>query len=124
MVLFSTLFAALAAWTRQYADMFGQLKWINFEDLEQRKKLIAILAWLLPFTWALLFVYIKLPVIMVISGGIVGSALLLLVVFAALHFRYVRGIRAFKPGPAYDLWLWVSAVSIGVIAILGFFKLF
>ena len=123
MVLFSTLFAALAAWTRQYADMFGQLGWIEFSNLGQRTKVIAFMAWILPITWALLFVYIKLPVIMVISGGIVGSVLLLLVVFATLHFRYRRAIEAFKPNLFYDLWLWVSAISITLIAVMGFAKL-
>ena len=29
-VLFSTLFAALAAWTRQWSDIFGQIGLINF----------------------------------------------------------------------------------------------
>ena len=87
MVLFSTLFAALAAWVRQYSDVFGQLGWMDFFDVKQRLQSIAILAWLLPLLWASLFVFIKLPVMMVISGGIVGSILLLLVVFATLQFQ-------------------------------------
>ena len=90
MVLFSTLFAALAAWARQYSDVFGQLGWISFFDMKVRLSSIAVFAWVMPLLWASLFVFIKLPVMMVISGGIVGSILLLLVVFATLQFRYKR----------------------------------
>src|SRR5690606_24269462 len=79
--LFSTLFAALAAWTRQISDIFGELGWIDFRNLKIRKKTIAIAAWVFPLLWALLFVFIRLPVLMVITGGIVGSILLFLVVF-------------------------------------------
>ena len=74
--------------------------------------------------WALLFVFIKLPVLMVLTGGIVGSFLLFLVVYAVIHFRYLRGQPLFKPGFIYDLTLWVSILSILGVGILGIFKLF
>ena len=123
-VLFSTLFAALAAWTRQYADIFGQIGWINFFDLKERQKTIAILAWFFPLAWATLFVFIQLPVIMVLSGGVVGSLILLIVVFAVFQFRYKRLNLAFKPGLAYDFALWVSALGILWISIYGLVQLF
>lgn len=44
-VLFSTLFASLAAWTRVFSDIFGQMGWINFHDVTKRKRVITILAW-------------------------------------------------------------------------------
>ena len=123
MVLFSTLFAALAAWARQYSDVFGQLGWVDFFQMDRRLRSIAILAWVMPLLWASLFVFIKLPVMMVISGGIVGSILLLLVVFATLQFRYKRTPAEFKPGIAYDLILWVSILTICWVAIYGLFQL-
>ena len=122
--LFSTLFAALAAWTRQLSDIFGQLGWINFKDFAIRKRTIAILAWVIPMLWAALFIYIKLPVLMVITGGIVGSFLLFLVVYAVLHFRYKRLYPLFKPGIFYDLVLWISILSIIAVGALGILKLF
>jgi len=123
-VLFSTLFSALAAWTRQYSDMFGQIGWINFFDFEQRRKTIAILAWVFPFLWGVLFIYIQLPVIMIISGGLVGSVILFMVVFMAFHFRYKRLIPALNPGLLYDVLLWISAVSIICLGVYGIWKLF
>jgi Mn2+/Fe2+ NRAMP family transporter len=122
-VLFSTLFSSLAAWTREYSDIFGQIGWIDFYDEAQRRKLISILAWVFPFAWALLFVFIKLPVIMVLSGGIVGSLILLLVVFAVFHFRYVRLHPSFKPSRMYDLSLWLSALGILWISGYGLYQL-
>lgn len=123
-VLYSTLFAALAAWTRQFSDIFGQLGWMNFFDLKQRKKSISIIAWVVPFIWAILFIYIKLPSLMVISGGIVGSFILLLVVFAVVHFRYVQQPEAFKPSKIYDIILIMSILSILFIGIYSLVQIF
>ncbi len=122
-VLFSTLFAALAAWTRMISDILGQFGWIDFFDFQQRRKTIALLAWIIPILWALLFVFIKMPVIMVLSGGIVGSFILLLVVFASLHFRYRRLSSSFIPTVGYDIALWISVLAIGLIGVYGIAKL-
>lgn len=122
--LFSTLFAALAAWTRQISDIFGTVGWIDFKNYVVRKRTVAILAWVIPLLWASLFIFIKLPVIMVISGGIVGSFLLFLVVYAVVHFRYVRLNAAFKPSFGYDMVLWISILSIGLVGLLGILKYF
>lgn len=122
--LFSTLFAALAAWTRQISDIFGQIGWINFKDFTVRKRTVAILAWVIPLLWATLFIFIKMPVFMVITGGIVGSFLLFLVVYAVIHFRYVRLNPLFKPRFLYDLVLWISILSIVAVGALGILKLF
>ena len=84
-VLYSSLFASLAAWTRIYSDIFGQVGWINFYDDKQRGRVIAVLAWIFPIIWASLYLFIELPVMMILSGGLVGSILLFLIVFAAIN---------------------------------------
>lgn len=123
-VLFSTLFAALAAWTRQWTDIFGQIGIIQFYDQEARRKTIAILAWVIPFLWGMLFLFIQLPVMMVISGGIAGSMLLFLVVLASIHFRYRRLHPDFVPRQFYDILLWISILAIAGVGIYGLVKLF
>lgn len=123
-VLFSTLFSALASWTRIFADTFGQLGLYNFYDTSKRKNVIALLAWVFPVLWALLFVFVQLPVAMVIIGGFFTSVLLLVVVFAAIHFRYVRLKDSLKPSLTYDIALWVSIAAIllaGLYSILKFY---
>ncbi|MBA4056456.1 MAG: hypothetical protein C0490_17200 [Marivirga sp.] len=122
-VLFSSLFASLAAWTRMYSDIFGQLGWIDFFNINHRKKVIAILAWTFPTLWALTFLFINLPVAMILSGGVVGSLLLFIIVFAALHFRFKR-TQPFRSGMFYDVALWVSIVSIFAVGVYGVASLF
>ena len=116
MVLFSTLFAALAQWTRQYSDIFGQIGWINFFDQKERLRSIKILSWVLPMSWALIFLFIKLPVAMIIAGGLITSLILLLVIWAVLNFRYQRLVRSFHPRPIYDVLLWISILTTLFIA--------
>mgnify|MGYP006284257281 CR=1 FL=1 len=123
-VLFSTLFAALAAWTRQYSDIFGQLGWIDFFDPRQRRRSIAVLGWVFPLLWASLFVFIQLPVAMVLAGGVVTSIILFLVLYAVLYFRYWDLDPAFRPTLLYDLALWISVAFIVFVGAYGVYRLF
>lgn len=122
-VLFSSVFATLAYWSRLFSDIFGQLGWIDFTDVKSRRKTISILAWVFPAVWALTYLLIKLPVIMILSGGIVGSLLLLLVVFAALCFRYAKNRHVLRSSLAHDVLLWCSVISILLVAVYGLIKL-
>ena len=123
-VLFSSVFASLAAWTRMYSDIFGQLGWIDFADLKKRTLIIAVLAWVFPAMWALTYMFMELPVLMILFGGTVGSIMLFLIVFAALHIRYVRPSRIQSGGPFYDVAFWISTVSIVMVGIYGVWGLF
>jgi len=121
-VLFSTLFSALAAWTRQYSDLFAQIGWIDFIDISQRQRSIKILSWVLPLGWLALFLFVKLPVMMVIFGGIITSVILLLVIYVGIHFRYKKTPEAFLPSKRYDTILWISIIVILAIAVYGIIK--
>jgi manganese transport protein len=117
-VLYSSLFATLAAWTRIYPDLFGQLGWIDFFNLERRRKTISILACTFPVLWALVYLYIDLPVLMVLFGGLVGSFMLFIVVAGALHFKYGRP-QLIGPGRLYDVAFWISVISICAVGVYG-----
>ena len=121
-VLFSTLFGALAMWTRLFPDAFGQIGWINFRDPTQRKRTIAILAWTFPILWTILFLVMKTPAMMVIIGGVITSVILLIVVLAALHFRYRRLPAFLKPSRVYDLIFWLSVIAIAAVGIYSLYK--
>ena len=116
-VLFSTLFGALAIWTRLFSDAFAQIGWLNFKDVRQRYRSIAILAWSIPLVWATLFLLVKLPALMVVIGGVAGTGILLIVVFAVIHFRYRRLPNSLAPSRIYDVALWTSIVSILMVAL-------
>jgi Mn2+/Fe2+ NRAMP family transporter len=122
-VLFSSVYASLAYWTRIYTDLFGQLGWMDFSDLARRKKMVSMLSLVFPFLWASLYCYIELPVLMVLSGGIVGSVMLLLVVYAGWHFKYKRA-PAIPAGKFYTFIFWISVASIVWVAIYGLVQVF
>jgi manganese transport protein len=121
-VLYSTMFTATASWTRIFSDAFGQIGLINFNNQQERRKTMALLAWIFPITWCILFIFIQLPILMILIGGFVTSILLLLVVYAAIHFRYKRLPASLKPTLIYDVVFWLSACSIVMVGIYGIIK--
>lgn len=122
-VLFSSVFASLAAWTRIFPDIFGQLGWINFFDVGKRKKLMSWFAWIIPLVWAAMYLFIKLPVPMIITGGIIGSVLLFVVVFAAVNFYKTR-VQIMPSGILYSIAFVISVLSIISIGVYGLIQLF
>ena len=121
-VLFSTLFSALAAWSRLFSDAFSSVGWIDYHNPFSRGRMIAILSFFFPTLWAVLFFVFKDPVWMVLAGGAITAAILLLVVVGAVHFRYRRLPAALKPSIIYDLGFWISVISIISLAILAVWK--
>jgi len=113
----------LAAWTRIFPDIFGQLGWINFFDLTRRKKLMSWFAWIIPLVWAAMYLFIKLPVPMIIAGGIIGSVLLFVVVFAAVNFYKAR-VQIMPSGILYSIAFVISVLSIIGIGLYGLIQLF
>jgi hypothetical protein len=123
-VLFSTLFSALAARTRIFSDLFGVLGWIDFYNLKQRKNTIAITSVVFPVLWLMALLLIQLPVVMITIGGIVTFFMLLIIVYAGLHFRYKEKQFGLESSKFYDIALIVSCVSIFMVGLYGAVKLF
>jgi hypothetical protein len=71
-----------------------------------------------------LFLFIQLPVLMILLGGFMTSVLLLLVVYAAFHFRYRRLPLSLKPSLFYDIAFWLSGLAILMVGVYGVYKLF
>ena len=84
----------------------------QFEDESARRRSIAILAWVIPFLWGTLFLFMGKPALMVFLGGVATVVILLIVVFAALYFRYRRLDQRLLPTRRYDMALWISSISI------------
>ena len=122
-VLFSSVFASLASWTRVFPDIFGQMGWMNFFDKQKRKKVVSWLAWIIPMIWAIAYLFINLPVLMIISGGIVGSVLLFVIVYAAIQFRNKR-VQFFPSGILYNTAFAISILSIIIVGVYGLVQLF
>ncbi len=123
-VLFSTLFGALALWTRLFTDAFGQIGWLDFRDIGQRHRAIALLAWIIPLLWTVVFLLVRLPTLMVLIGGMAGTGILLIVVFATVHFRYRQLPARLQPSRQYDAVLWLSIFAIILVAVYGGYQAF
>lgn len=111
-VLFSTLLAALAAWSRLFSDAFGRFGWIDFEKEADRKKSIAFLSVAFPIIWTLLFFAFEKPGFMVIIGGSLTTLILFIVVYAALIMRYRWLAPELRPSKTFDIILWISSIAI------------
>jgi Mn2+/Fe2+ NRAMP family transporter len=122
-VLYSSVFASLAAWTRLFSDISGRMGWIDFSDSRQRKKAIGLFAWIFPSLWAIMYFSINLPVLMILSGGIVGSFLLFIVVYAAIQFRKNR-MHYLPSGMFYNTAFILSVLSIIGVGVYGLVQLF
>jgi Mn2+/Fe2+ NRAMP family transporter len=116
-VLFSTAFSALGAWTRQFTDAFGQIGIINFGRIKERRLWIGILAWVIPVIWGLVYLSVKNPVWMVFVGGFVTSIILLVVLFAAIVFKIRRKGSVITTGRSYEAAFWLSAAMILFVGI-------
>lgn len=123
-VLFSTLLAALAAWTRLFSDAFGQIGILTFRDLKQRRQWIGILAWVIPSIWGAAYLIIKAiwgssPAAMVLIGGAATTAILLIVVFAAATMRLRWLPTVLRPSRIYDVILVLSMIGIVFVGVWG-----
>jgi Mn2+/Fe2+ NRAMP family transporter len=117
--LYSTLFTATASWARVYGDAFGQLGWLKYDTVEERRRSIAIFSWVFPFAWCAFFLFFQSPVMMVILGGIATSVLLLMIVWVAWVYRYRELPKALVPSRLYDVFFWVSIASILLVSGYG-----
>ena len=101
----------------------------SYEDLncnsrtDTQKKVIGILSWAFPIIWCLLFVFIQLPVLMVLLGGMATSILLLIVIYGAIVFRYQKLPQSLAPSLGYDIYFWLSILSILAVSIYGIWQL-
>jgi len=123
-VLFSTLFAALAIRTRVFSDLFGVVGWIDFSNMRTRLRTIRYLAIFFPITWTIAFLLIKLPVLMVTIGGIATFVMLFIVVIAGIWFRFGPSEKLVPPGRTYRIFLIISCAAIFMVGIYGIIKLF
>ncbi len=122
-VLYSSVFATLAAMTRIFSDGMAVLGLYDFTDFVHRKRIVSFLAFVFPTLWIIMYFTINLPVLMILSGGVVGSIMLILVAYAAYYFKYKRRLEI-KASTSFTILFWLSLISIVLVAIYGMISLF
>ncbi|MDF2157921.1 Nramp family divalent metal transporter [Algoriphagus sp. CAU 1675] len=120
--LYSSVFATLAYWTRLFPDALSQIGWIAEEN--EKKKAVKIMSFLFPLFWVIAFLFIKQPGFMVLFGGVIGSVLLLLVVYGALKFYFKNRKLNLAQNGLYGIIFWLSVLSIVSVSFYGVYKLF
>ena len=116
LVLFSTAFSNLAGHSRLWVDFFGIARFSDSSDDATRKRLLSILAWVLPGFWCLSYIVVQKPIALVIVLGTTNAVFLLVVAYQSLVFRYQNTDPLLKPSRGFDAFLWVSVLTIGFMA--------
>ena len=115
-VLFSTFFVANAQKARLLADAIALMGRIDLSE-GRRARWVRILSLLFPLACLVVYMFVKKPVVLVLISGVAQSLLLLPLGFAALWYRYRRIDARLRPGLAWDIGLWISFASFGVLAV-------
>lgn len=121
--LYSSVFATLAYWTRLFPDIFSQLGWIS-KNSESWSKTIRILSVAFPICWVLTFLFLKEPGFMVLAGGVIGSIMLLIVVFGGISFYKKNLSLGLFNGFFARVMFWLSSAAILIVSAYGILKLF
>ena len=116
LVLFSTAFSNLAGHSRLWVDLFGISRICDSSNVATRKRLLTILAWVMPVFWCFSYIAVQKPIALVIVLGIANSIFLLVVAYQALVFRYRNTDPALTPSRGFDVFLWLSVLAIGFMA--------
>jgi manganese transport protein len=118
--LYGTIFAATAANARVYADMFRLMGFFDNVDygarLRYRKRFVLFLT-IVP---AVLFMLVKSPVQMVVTGGVAQAMMLPIIGIGVLYLRHRHLPSEIKPPVWITIALWVATLTI--VLMMGYYS--
>jgi len=115
-VLGSTLFASSGSAPRQWAHTLGLLGFADWKNPVKRTRLIRILTVVAPTVWAISYLLVQSPVIMVQIGGVAAGIFLLAVVIAVWRLRAKDVPPEFKRARVFNVALAISSLAITALA--------
>jgi Mn2+/Fe2+ NRAMP family transporter len=119
-VLGSTLWAAIPSWARMYTNLLATFGVLDWQDPVARLKWIRVFTVALPLLWAVIYLTIQSPVIMIQIAGVMTGIFLIGVVWAVYWLRRNETDARLHGGRAFAVCLAVSSVA---IALLGIYSL-
>jgi Mn2+/Fe2+ NRAMP family transporter len=119
-VLGSTMWAAIPSWARMYTNLLATFGVLDWQDPVARLKWIRVFTVVLPLLWAVFYLTIQSPVIMVQIAGVMTGIFLVGVVWAVYWLRRNETDPRLHGGRAFAVCL---AVSSAAIALLGVYSL-
>ncbi|WGW11556.1 Nramp family divalent metal transporter [Saxibacter everestensis] len=123
-VLGSTFVASSASVPRLWTNTLGLLGVIDWKDLKSRQRTIRVLTIVFPIIWAISFLLIQSPVIMVQIGGIASGIFLIAVVIAVWRLRATEVAPRFKRNRVFTIALVLSSFAIAALGIYSTLKVF
>lgn len=116
-VLGSTMWASIPSWSRMYVNLLATMGVLDWNDRAARLRWIRIFTVALPIIWAVAYLAIQSPVIMVQIGGIMTGVFLVAVVIAVWYLRKTETDPRLYGGGAFNTLLIVSSVAIGLLGV-------
>jgi Mn2+/Fe2+ NRAMP family transporter len=117
--LYGTVFAATAAHSRLYADMFRLMGFFPAGDYAARVRWRRRFVWLLATVPALLYWIFREPVGMVFVGGLAQFLMIPVIAGATLYLRHRRLPREVTPSLITTIAVWCASLIIG--ALMGYY---
>ena len=114
-VLGSTAIGSSASVPRLWTNALGLLGVIDWHDTRVRQRTVRLLTTVFPPLWALCYLFVQEPVLMVQIGGIGSGVFLLAVVVAVWRLRSTEVDRRFRANPWLTAALVVSSAAITVL---------
>lgn len=123
-VLGSTMWAAIPSWSRMYVNLLATLGVLEWQDPVVRMRWIKVFTVALPIIWAVCYLAIQSPVIMVQIGGVMTGIFLVAVVVAVWYLRRTDTDSRLYGGRAFNVLLVVSSVAIGLLGVYTLLEVF
>jgi Mn2+/Fe2+ NRAMP family transporter len=123
-VLGSTMWAAIPSWSRMYTNLLATLGVLDWKDPVARLRWIRIFTVVLPILWAVCFLAIQSPVIMVQIGGVTTGIFLVAAVVAVWYLRRTETDPRLHGGRGFAALLVVSSVAIALLGVYTLLSVF
>jgi Mn2+/Fe2+ NRAMP family transporter len=107
-VLYSTFFLATAGHARVTADALRIFR-LSGSSTRTRVFWTKVFCGLFPFVCFFVYAYVRAPVALVLTSGVMQAIMLPMLAGAALYFRYRCSDNRLKPTFLWDIMLWISA---------------
>jgi len=122
-VLFSTVFANTAGFSRVWADFFGLRGWLDWSDLDHRRRAMGAVSWVFPLLCAGIYLGVRKPLLLVVFMGGCNTAFLIVVAWQTVRLRCRLTPRNMRPTRGYDAALTLSLVALAGMSCLAARKL-
>ncbi len=110
--LYGTIFAATAAHSRLFADMFRLMGFFDGEDFGARTRYRRRFVWILSLVPTCLFLVLQSPVKMVVAGGVAQAMLIPVIACGTLFLRHRHLTPDIAPSRTVTASLWLSSAVI------------